>query len=128
MLDARRHGQVDVGHHALVQQQDIDGHALGRSRATTKDHAVDAVGAFRAEHRDARQHAHMPAHGCEQPQSLAEIRWGDEAAGIRQRGAPGAAIRRVENGLDAPARLQELVGEKPKQRTRAGKHDAAGWH
>ena len=98
----RRHGEIDVGHHALVQQQVIGRQALARARrrrsTTSRSLARRRRRASRVTPRTTRT---LRAHLAQQRQALGEVGREHEIRQMRQRAQPVAARRGVEDRLDA---------------------------
>ena len=121
MLDPGRHREIDVRHHALVQQQQ-----LGWDRLTSVPgrigHGCEPIVAGGCEFAHPGHDWYLRSYLLHQGEALCEIGRRYEGEGVRQRGKIVSTLGRVENAVDATAKTQDLRRKQPKQRSLTGDH------
>ena len=133
MGNAGRHREIDVWHHALVQQQRVDVHALVPFAEPAIRHRFEpavapCASALRLERDDVADHRELATHRKHEAQAVCEIGRGHKACAMAERLPQVGVRRRVENGLEPHAGIEILPGEQPEQRPASRKHRAALRH
>lgn len=73
MRDIRRHRQIDIGHHALMQQERIGRKPLQPPSRGAVDHRFDALAALGRKLDDPAHNAHGAAHAKHEPDTLHQV-------------------------------------------------------
>ncbi|MBR0831296.1 hypothetical protein JQ596_37905 [Bradyrhizobium manausense] len=109
-----RHREIDVRHHALMQQQEIHGDGLGLPTGHIA-HADQLAVAACCNLGHSGDHLNLRLHLAHHGEAFCEIRRGEEREGGRQRDEVIAALHGIKAAVDAATEAQDLRGQKPEQ-------------